>query len=195
MKLAWLVAMILSATTALAQQAYDSAKLDPLFASLKGASDQRAADTVVKAITRQWIELADREQRLLMELGIAEMRKGALPEAIVIFTSLIERAPGQPEPWHKRGTVRMLLREHALAIVDFCAAIRREPRHFGAYSNLGAVRVQTDEPELALAAYSFALRHNPRMPGIVAEIVRLEARLGEAVPAVALGCDQRAAGR
>lgn len=176
-------------------QTYDASKLDRPFAELQAAPDDATAGVAVVAIWRQWMQPADREQRLLMELGMQEMRNGALPDAAATFTLLIDKAPALPEPWHKRGSVRVMQGELPEAIADFCATLQREPRHFGAYANLGSVRVQTREPARAVAAFALALKYNPHLPGIKAEMVRLEGEMVGEAPADALGCGQRTARR
>jgi Tfp pilus assembly protein PilF len=176
-------------------QSYDASKLDRPFAELQAAPDDATAAVAVAAIWRQWLQPSDREQRLLMELGMQEMRNGALPDAAATFTQLIDTAPALPEPWHKRGSVRVLLGELPEAIADFCATLQREPRHFGAYANLGSVRIQTKEPARAVAAFALALKYNPHMPGIRTEMARLESETAGEAPADALGCDQRTARR
>src|SRR6185436_3876532 len=97
-------------------QSYEPARLDRPFAALQGAADEPAAAAAVVEIWRQWMVLADREQRLLMELGMLEMRRGELTDADATFTRLIEQAPDLPEPGHTRGTIRMLQGELAPAV-------------------------------------------------------------------------------
>src|SRR5436190_7867073 len=176
-------------------QSYDAGKLDRPLAELQTAPDETTAAVALAAIWRQWMQPADREQRLLMELGMQEMRSGELADAVGTFTRLIDKAPDLPEPWHKRGSVHALQGELPEAIADFCATLRREPRHFGAYANLAAVRVQTGEQARAVAAFALALKYNPHYPGIRAEMARLAAESAGAVPDDALGCGLRSAGR
>ena len=186
-------ALVLAASAA--AQSYDAGKLDRPLAELQAAPDEATAALAVAAIWRQWMQPADREQRLLMELGMQEMRSGELAESIVTFSRLIDRAPDLPEPWHKRGSVHVLQGGLPQAIADFCATLRREPRHFGAYANLGAVRVQTGEPARAVAAFALALKYNPHFPGIKAEMARLAGEAVGELPDDALGCGLRTAGR
>jgi Tfp pilus assembly protein PilF len=176
-------------------QSYDAATLDGPLAELQAAPDEATAAAAIAAIWRQWMRPADHEQRLLMELGMQEMRSGELADAAATFSRLIDKAPDLPEPWHKRGAVHMMQGELPEAIADFCATLRREPRHFGAYANLGAVRVQTLEPARAVAAFALALKYNPHFPGIRAEMARLAAEAAGAVSDDALGCGLRSAGR
>ncbi|HSH99023.1 MAG TPA: tetratricopeptide repeat protein [Reyranella sp.] len=178
-----------------AAQSYDAGTLDRPLAELQAAPDGATAAVAVAAIWRQWMQPSDPEQRLLMELGMQEMRSGELADAVATFTRLIDKAPDLPEPWHKRGSVHMLRGELPEAIADFCATLRREPRHFGAYANLGAVRLQTHEPARAAAAFALALKHNPHFPGIKAEMARLAGEAVGELPDDALGCGLRTAGR
>jgi Tfp pilus assembly protein PilF len=191
--LAGLLALHLAGTAF--AQSYEPAKLDGLFAELRDAPDARTAGAVTQQIWKQWLFLADPQQRLLVELGMMQMRQGEQSAAAATFTQLIEKAPDLPEPWHKRGSAHQLLGELPLAIADFCAALKREPRHFGAYANLGAVWLQVDEPVRALAAFERALRYNPRMPGMQGEIDKLRSTLGAVVAGPPLGCDQRVSSR
>jgi tetratricopeptide (TPR) repeat protein len=190
--LAALLALMLPAGAG--AQSYEPAKLDRAFAALQSA-EAVTAGAALAEIWRRWLVLDDREQNLQMELGIAEMRRGELAEAAATFTRLIEQAPDLPEPWHKRGSVRMLQGELEPAVADFCATIQRERRHFGAYSNLGGVRLQLKEPARAIAAYGLALKYNPHMPGLKPELERLKGEAVGEMPADPLGCGLRTAGR
>lgn len=176
-------------------QSYDASKLDRPFAELQAAPDDATAAVAVAAIWREWMQPTDHEQRLLMELGMQEMRSGQLAEAVATLSRLIDKAPELPEPWHKRGSAHMLQGELPEAIADFCATLRREPRHFGAYANLGAVRVQQHEPARAVAAFALALKYNPHLFGIRAEMARLAGEAVGELPDDALGCGLRTAGR
>ncbi len=191
----WLVtALVLAWAPAASAQSYEPAKLDKAFAELQSA-DVLVAGTALAEIWRRWLVLDDREQRLQMELGMAEMRSGQLAEADATFSLLIEQAPDLPEPWHKRGAVRMMRGDLAAAAADFCATLRRERRHFGAYGNLGAVRVQMKEPARAVAALALALKYNPHMHGIKSELERLKSEAIGEVPADPLGCGLQTASR
>lgn len=190
----WSAVVALAVSTAAWAQSYEPAKLDRAFAELQ-ASDVNVAGVALAEIWRRWLVLDDREQRLQMELGMAEMRSGQLAEADATFSRLIEQAPDLPEPWHKRGTVRMMRGELSEAAADFCATLQREPRHFGAYGNLGAVRIQMKEPARAVAALALALKYNPHMHGIKAELERLKGEATGEMPADPLGCGLQTAGR
>jgi Flp pilus assembly protein TadD len=176
-------------------QAYDPAKLDPLFARLEVARSPEAAQPVIAAIWMQWTDPGDSEQKLLMQLGLQQKRVGELPAAIETFTRLTGQVPQQPEPWYERGTVHLLQGEQSAAIADFCAALKREPRHFAAYSNLGIVYVQKDEPARAVVAFGLSLKHNPQQPRLRAEMERIEADLTAPAADGSVGCDRDVAGR
>ena len=191
--LAALLGLMLGANV-LAQNAGSTTMLDTLFAKLQTATDPMAIQSLEAAIWEQWIMVPDGPQRELMMRGIAEMQQRQLKQSVETFSKLIEIAPDLSEAWNKRATAHWLLGDFPASLNDICETVKREPRHFGAYSGLGMIRAEMGEYPRAVAAFELAKKYNPHIVGIDDEIARLKAMGGD-VPADALGCTQRTAGR
>lgn len=86
-------------------------------------------------------------------LGLAYLKKGALPQAVEQFRAAIANQPDLPEAYYNLGLVYIRLGDREQAIGAFREAIRYRPSYIAAYSSLGKALLEagrTEEANLAL---------------------------------------------
>lgn len=86
-------------------------------------------------------------------LGLAYLKKGALPQAVEQFRTAITHQPDLPEAHYNLGLVYSRLGEREQAIRAFREAIRYRPSYVAAYSSLGKALLEAgrmDEAHVAL---------------------------------------------
>ena len=153
-------------------------QLGVLFSLLQEpATTESEAAEVTSQIWQKWLESDNEDVDKLMTLGIHAMNRLALPEAVIIFSKVIELAPDFAEGWNKRATVYYMMREFQLSTADVKNTLKLEPRHFGALSGQGMIYVQTDNNHAAIEFFKRALEVNPSMSALRENIEYLEQEL------------------
>jgi tetratricopeptide (TPR) repeat protein len=158
-----MIAVALAATTANADQT--DKRLDDLFQQLAQTKSAREAQEIESAIWALWAQHPDERAQRYMTAGIRQMSEGALHDALISFSRLIEMAPDFAEAWNKRATVEYLLHDFDSSARDIAETLKLEPRHFGALSGLGLVNVALGRAAAAVAAFEMALAHHPHLDG------------------------------
>jgi len=110
----------------------------------------------------------------LMARGAEEMQTGRYPEAIIVFTEIIQKQPEFAEGWNRRATTYYLAGEYAKSLADCDEVLKRNPGHFGAVSGVGQIYFRLEEYEQALAWFRRALEINPNMLGVEINIKDIE---------------------
>ena len=121
-----------------------------------------------------WSRSGDAGIDSLMARGAEEMQASRYPEAISVFTEVIQKKPGFAEGWNRRATTYYLAGEYAKSLADCDEVLKRNPRHFGAVSGVGQIYVKLEEYEQALAWFRRALEINPNMLGVEINIKGIE---------------------
>lgn len=140
----------------------------------------RDPDPLVRALAQQsvwqvWSRSGDAEVDRLFQAGVEQMRRGAGPEAVEIFTRIIEKQPDFAEGWNKRATVYYLMGEYEKSLRDCDEVMKRNPSHFGALSGYGQIHLQLGEVEKALGYFERALAVNPNLTEVEAAVEQLRA--------------------
>ena len=136
-------------------------QLDTLFATLKAATSDEQATSIVAQIWSIWNRSGSDEIDELMQHALALMSIGHFAPALEILTAVIEKAPAYAEGWNRRATVWFVVGEHDRSLKDCEQVLAREPRHFGALAGMAMIAIAQDKPAVALDAYRRALKHNP----------------------------------
>jgi tetratricopeptide (TPR) repeat protein len=170
-----LVALGLGAATARADQR--DPRLPPLFDQLRGAPDPDQADRIAREIWDVWTRADDEQLDELMLRGSRAMEVGDLPNALKIFSELIERAPRFSEAWNKRATAYYQLGDYERSMSDVAVVLELEPRHFAALSGMGLIYMELDADAPALRWFERALKVHPYLRGVPERIVQLRRRL------------------
>ena len=96
-----------------------------------------------------------------MQAASEIMQNGDLEQAELLFTQLIEKAPGWAEAWNKRATVRYYRENLIGSIADIKETLTLEPRHFGALSGLGMIQMHLQDYSQALLTYESLQKIHP----------------------------------
>jgi tetratricopeptide (TPR) repeat protein len=139
-------------------------RLDELFGQLLVQTDPMALRQIESRIWGIWLEHPNPDVERLMLLGTASMNNQASPDALLIFSQLIQSVPNYAEAWNKRATLYFLLGDFEASIADIEATLALEPRHFGALSGLGMVYIQRDELSKAKQAFEKLVAVHPNSP-------------------------------
>ncbi len=98
--------------------------------------------------------------------GMLAMQRQSLPQAIDIFSRVIELAPDFAEGYNKRATAYYMMQEFEKSIADCDKTIELNPAHFGALSGAGLCYLGLRNLTQALAYFEKAVAVNPNMPQI-----------------------------
>ncbi len=142
-----------------------NALLDPLFARLRAAEDERSAQLLEQAVWQIWLRSGSETVDLLMQQSIKALNAQQPSEALRVLDAIVQLAPAYAEGWNKRATVLYLLSRFDESMHDISRVLELEPRHFGALSGIGLIRRSLGDNEDALAAYRRALEIHPYLSG------------------------------
>lgn len=143
----------------------DQRAVQPLSQALRD-DDVLVRETAERALWSIWHRSGKLEVDARLQDGIMAMQRGALAEAVAIFTDVIEMAPDFAEGYNKRATTYYLMQEYEKAIRDCDRTITLNPLHFGALSGAGLCYLGLRNLPKALAYFERALVANPNMPQI-----------------------------
>jgi tetratricopeptide (TPR) repeat protein len=124
-----------------------------------------------------WGRSGDAGIDALMARGTEEMQAGHYPEAIGVFTEIIQRRPEFAEGWNRRATTYYLAGDYAKSLADCDQVLKHNPGHFGAVSGVGQIYLRLEKYEQALAWFRRALEINPNMLGVEINIIDIEEML------------------
>ena len=99
-----------------------------------------------------------------MVLGTEAMNRRQFPEALLIFTQIVENFPEFAEGWNKRATLHYLVGNTEASVSDIERTLALEPRHFGALSGLGLVYLQQGKLTQAKDAFEKLIAVHPNSP-------------------------------
>ena len=128
-------------------------RLDGLFEQLLLVSNPVVLRATENRIWEIWLEHENADVQQLLTLGTEAMNRRQFPEALLIFSQIVENFPDFSEGWNKRATLFYLVGNTDASIGDIKRTLELEPRHFGALSGLGLVYLQ--QGKLALAEEAF----------------------------------------
>jgi tetratricopeptide (TPR) repeat protein len=137
--------------------------LDALFADLKKARSEAAAERVTGDIWRNWSDSGSANINLLMEWAQRAMGKREFSAALDMLDQVVLLAPDFAEGWNRRATLHFMMENMARSMADIERTLALEPRHFGALSGMGNILRARGDKELALKAFERALDIYPMM--------------------------------
>lgn len=136
-------------------------ELPDLFSQLEQAETSYTASPIVQNIWTIWLKHPDSQLTQAMKAASEIMQNGDLEQAELLFTQLIEKAPGWAEAWNKRATVRYYRDNLIGSIADIKETLVLEPRHFGALSGLGMIQMRLQDYSEALSTYESLQKIHP----------------------------------
>jgi tetratricopeptide (TPR) repeat protein len=155
------IAFAPSIPMATAQTAPDTAALDRLFAQLRAAPNDAAAQAITNEIWVQWTTPSDPELAARMQDVLRLRRQADFAGVIALLDELVAQHPSYAEAWNQRATIHYLLRNYDQALADIAKALEFEPRHFGALVGRAVIYKNQGENELALKDMIAALAIHP----------------------------------
>ena len=139
-------------------------RLDGLFEQLLLVSNPVVLRATENRIWEIWLEHENTDVQQLLTLGTEAMNRRQFPEALLIFSQIVENFPDFAEGWNKRATLYYLVGNNDASIEDIKRALELEPRHFGALSGLGQVYLQQGKLALAEKAFLQLIAVHPNSP-------------------------------
>ena len=136
-------------------------ELPDLFSQLEQAETSYKASLIVQNIWTIWLKHPDSLLTQALKAASEIMQYGDLEQAELLFTQLIEKAPGWAEAWNKRATVRYYRDNLIGSIADIKETLVLEPRHFGALSGLGMIQMRLQDYSEALSTYESLQKIHP----------------------------------
>ncbi len=155
-----------------AAQAQD-ARLDDLFAALRGA-EGHDAEQIVGKIASEWAESGSPAIDFLLSRGRDALEAGDANAAIGHFTAVVDHAPDFAEGYNARATAYFGAQQLGPALDDIRTTLALNPRHFGAMTGLAMVLSEIDRPQQALAVWREVERLYPASPEARKAIPALE---------------------
>jgi tetratricopeptide (TPR) repeat protein len=150
--------------------------LDRLFASLRQASDERAAKAVEQKIWELWSRFDSPTAEVLLGQAVVAMGAAENDESLEILDRIVASYPTFAEAWNKRATLHFALGNYDASLSDIDKVLDLEPRHFGALAGRGMIYQRQENWTAALNAYREALRMNPSMTGVKNAVQELSKR-------------------
>ncbi len=152
-------------------------RLDALFRELLRTEDPGKIAFLQAGIWHVWYDTGDPEARDMMSRGVQALVAKRYPEAVEIFTALIDHAPHYAEAWNRRATTYYLMGRYQDSLADIDKVLQLEPRHFGALSGRGLCLRELGRLPEAVKALRAALAVDPHLEEVQLEIIRLEAHI------------------
>ena len=140
----------------------DARAAQPLAQALRD-DDVLVRETAEQALWSIWHRSGNPEADARLQEGLMAMQRGAFPQAIAIFTHVIEMAPNFAEAYNKRATTYYLMQEFEKSISDCDQALALNPIHFGALSGAGLCYLGLRNLVKALDYLERAVAVNPNM--------------------------------
>ncbi len=156
-------------------QAQD-ARLDDLFAALRGA-EGHDAEQIVGKIASEWAKSGSPAIDLLLTRGRDALEAGDTKAAIGHFTAVIDHAPGFAEGYNARATAYFSDQQFGPAVDDIRMVLALNPRHFGAMTGFALMLSEVGRPRQALAVWREVERLYPANPEAQRAIPELEQEL------------------
>ncbi|NJO35881.1 MAG: tetratricopeptide repeat protein [Rhodospirillales bacterium] len=168
-----------AAPVAAQSESRQARELDKLFADLKQAPTQEAADKIVGRIWDIWLRSGRDDTDVMMSRVVANTAGQHYGLALMLLDEVIEIAPEFAEAWNKRAALRYRMGQFPSAVEDIETALKLEPRHFGALAIKSAILADMSKWQDALTAYRAALAINPHLTSrhkVLPELERLAAQ-------------------
>lgn len=145
-------------------------RLDGLFAELRRARNEAAAQRVANRIWREWFRSGSASIDFLMQRADAAMKARSHDVALDLLDQVVTLAPNYAEGWNRRATVHFMMEDYAKSMADIERTLRLEPRHFGALGGMARILKDTGRKELALEAFTRVLDVYPMLRSAQTEV-------------------------
>ena len=137
--------------------------LDELFRRLARCAAEEAESTE-GLIWDVWMSHPHHAAAHALELATRDIAAQRYDIAETRLTTLLRRAPGFAEAWHKRATLYYLLGRDAEFLEDIRRTLALEPRHFAAMMHFAELLLGSGARSEARYAFHAALTLHPHLP-------------------------------
>lgn len=148
-------------------------RLEQLFAELKRADSERAAERISTRIRQEWSRSGSATIDLLMQWSQKAMEEERHDAAMDFLDQVIVLAPAYAEGWNRRATLHFAMEDYAKSMADIARTLELEPRHFGALGGLATILKDSGRSEAAMRAYERLLSIYPMLRSAQTELGRL----------------------
>jgi tetratricopeptide (TPR) repeat protein len=157
-------------------------RLDKLFADLKRARNDKAAERIAERIQAEWSKSGSASIDLLMQWVHKGIKERKFAMALDFLDQVVLLEPSYAEGWNRRATIHFMMDNYAKSLRDLARTLQLEPRHFGALAGMAAIMSNTGRKQHALDAYQRALEVYPMLRSAQSEAVKLSEELaGEGI--------------
>lgn len=146
-----------------------------LFATLRAAPNEAAADRAAADIWRYWLRAPDETAQAALDAALLRRRNADFLGALNHLDRLIAAYPDYAEGWNQRATIHFIRRDYDASLADVEEVLVREPWHFGALAGKAVILLRQGRPALAQITIREALEIHP----FLRERALLEAAPGE----------------
>lgn len=155
------VLVLLTPAPLLAADYADRAALDQLFAQLRDAPDEAAANEITSKIWDLWMTPTDSALAVEMGTVVAAETRGDYGTCLRLLDRMVVQYPDYAEGWNRRATIYYLLDYFEASLADIDKVLALEPRHFGALSGKVMIELRQGKRSDALRDMLAALAIHP----------------------------------
>lgn len=148
-------------------------RLDQLFAELKRAGSEQAAQRISNRIRQEWFRSGSASIDLLMQWAQKAADEEKNDVAMDFLDQVVVLAPTYAEGWNRRATLHFAMEDYAKSMADIGRTLQIEPRHFGALGGMAAILRDAGRKEAAMRAYERLLDVYPMMRNAQTELGKL----------------------
>ncbi len=150
----------------LSEQAERSAKLENLFARLKGESNAEDANLIAEEIWAIWLDSGSDTVNFILRRGTSAQKRNDNKLARRMFDHVTSLNPDYAEGWARSSRLALEEKDLSRALNEAAQALIYEPRHFYALWTMGNVFEQLGRQEEALEAYREANKLYPELKAV-----------------------------
>lgn len=157
-------------------------RIDRLFAELKRATNERAAERISQRIWQEWLHSGSASIDLLMQWSQKAIDDKKYDVAMDLLDQVVTLAPAYAEGWNRRATLHFTMDNYAKSMADISRTLQLEPRHFGALGGMATMLKNAGRNDAAMRAYERVLDVYPMMRSAQTELGRLaDEMVGEGI--------------
>jgi tetratricopeptide (TPR) repeat protein len=132
--------------------------------------DERVSREAEQAIWLVWGRSGNPDIDRLFRVGVSQIGRDEIHDAIETFTRVVENRPSFAEGWNKRATARFLAGDLIGAMDDCERALSLVPDHFGSLAGYGHIYFRLNDLDMAILYWQRALAVNPNLHSVARSI-------------------------
>jgi tetratricopeptide (TPR) repeat protein len=138
----------------------DQAEIKALLNDLKNP-DEGVRQRATQELWRGWFQQKGMYGLVLLGRSQALLEEGALEEAEVLLTEIIQDQPDFAEAWNRRAVLYYIQKQYRKSLADCEQVVELNPIHFGALHGMGLCHAALGEYAAAIQAFRRALAIQP----------------------------------